>query len=194
MHRPGFISLFVLFDAFIVASLSPVRATAETLNDPATAVAAKFFETEVQPLLGRACLRCHGAKKAKGGLRLDSRPALLEGGDSGPAFDVQKPGASLFLTAILYVDDDLQMPPKGKMSDQEIAVLRRWILDGAPWSGRIQMHMGGPARLDHPFGWWYDAKRGGGILGAIASHLVGAGMLVLSGATSARAASPATGV
>jgi predicted dehydrogenase len=55
--------------------------------------------------------------------------------------------------------------------------LRSLVKDGflgTPWSGRIQMHMGGPARLDHPFGWWYDAKRGGGILGAIASHLVDA--------------------
>ncbi|TDJ69983.1 MAG: Gfo/Idh/MocA family oxidoreductase [Planctomycetota bacterium] len=53
--------------------------------------------------------------------------------------------------------------------------LRALVQDGflgTPWSGRIQMHFGGPARLNHAFGWWYDAERGGGILGAIASHLV----------------------
>lgn len=43
---------------------------------------------------------------------------------------------------------------------------------GAPWSGRLQMLFGGPARIDAPWGWWYDAERGGGMLGAIGSHML----------------------
>ena len=98
--------------------------------------AKSHFENEVQPLLTKHCLRCHGEKKQEGGLRLDSRAALLSGGDGGPSFDPENPGASRILTALLYTDGDLQMPPKGKLPADTIAVFRRWILDGAQFSAQ----------------------------------------------------------
>src|SRR5947209_8195239 len=62
---------------------------------------AKFFEKEVQPILKANCFACHGGeKKIKGGLRLTSREAILQGGDSGPAVDPEKPDQSLLLRAI----------------------------------------------------------------------------------------------
>src|SRR5262245_30361227 len=61
-----------------------------------------FFEKEVRPLLTTHCLRCHGPEKQRGQLRLDSRAALLKGGDLGPAVNLQKPDESILLTALDY--------------------------------------------------------------------------------------------
>jgi len=90
------------------------------------------FEKHVRPLLAEKCQSCHGAEKAKGGLRLDSRAALLKGGDRGPAIAPGKPAESLLVKAVGYAGD-LKMPPKGKLSDTEIALLTRWIEAGAVW-------------------------------------------------------------
>ena len=92
----------------------------------------EFFEKQVRPLLVARCYKCHGpADEAKGGLRLVSRDAVLAGGDSGPAVVEGKPDESLLFEAVKH--DGLKMPPDGKLADQEIAALRKWIELGAPW-------------------------------------------------------------
>ena len=63
------------------------------------------FEKHVRPLLVEKCQSCHGAEKAKGGLRLDSRAALLRGGDSGPAAVPGTPGESLLVKALGYTGE-----------------------------------------------------------------------------------------
>ncbi len=98
---------------------------------------------EVSPLFQKAhlvleqnCFKCHShaKNKSKGGLLLDSRDAVLTGGDTGPAIVPGKPEASLLLKAVSYLDPDLQMPPKdGKLSDADIAALSEWVKAGAPW-------------------------------------------------------------
>ena len=93
----------------------------------------EFFEKEVRPLLVERCHKCHSATEQKGNLRLDSRAAVLAGGDTGPAIDAAKPQASELLRAINYDADGYQMPPDGKLPDAEIAVLTRWVEAGAPW-------------------------------------------------------------
>src|SRR5437660_803265 len=50
-----------------------------------TAEQVRFYETQVVPVLKEHCWKCHTGKKPRGGLRLDSRPAVLVGGDLGPA-------------------------------------------------------------------------------------------------------------
>ena len=90
------------------------------------------FEKQVRPLLAERCFSCHGAKKASGGLRLDSREAILKGGDSGPAAVTEKPDASLLIKAVEH-RDDLRMPPKMKLAAPEITALRQWISAGLPW-------------------------------------------------------------
>src|SRR5215203_1354886 len=85
-----------------------------------------FFEKKVRPLLEQRCLECHGAKKVKGGLRLDSRDGWRAGGDSGPAIEPGKPGESLFVRAIGYSDTELQMPPKKKLAAEEVAIFEEW--------------------------------------------------------------------
>lgn len=95
-----------------------------------------FFENQVQPILQANCLRCHGGgEKASGKLRLTSREEVLKGGVSGPAIDLAKPGDSLLLKAINYVDD-LEMPPAGKLPKTQIEVLTKWVEMGAPWKAQ----------------------------------------------------------
>ncbi len=91
-----------------------------------------FFDKHVFPLMESRCLNCHGIDdKMKGDLRLTSREGLLHGGQLGPAFDVGNPEQSLLLKMIAYHDDEHQMPPREKMSDEEIAVFHRWFETGA---------------------------------------------------------------
>src|SRR5882724_9782728 len=56
-----------------------------------------FFESKVRPVLANNCYKCHSAKaeKVKGGLLLDSRDAVLKGGETGPAIVAGSPGKSL---------------------------------------------------------------------------------------------------
>ncbi len=97
--------------------------------------AVEFFEKKVRPILADRCFRCHSARaeKLKGGLRLDSREAALKGGDTGPAIVPGKPEASRLVEAVGYKNVDLQMPPKGRLGDAEIADLAEWVRRGAPW-------------------------------------------------------------
>jgi cytochrome c553 len=97
----------------------------------------EFFEAKIRPVLADTCYRCHSADagKNKGGLTLDSRDAILKGGDTGPAVAPGDPAKSLLIKAVTYVDPDLQMPPSstgGKLSDAQIANLSTWVKMGAP--------------------------------------------------------------
>src|ERR1041385_2058442 len=71
-----------------------------------------FFESKVRPVLANNCYKCHStrAEKVKGGLLLDSREALLKGGDSGAVVVPGNPDQSLLIKAVRYTDPDLQMP------------------------------------------------------------------------------------
>ncbi len=92
----------------------------------------EFFEQKVRPLLVAKCFECHGETEPEGGLRLTSRVHLLKGGDSGPAAVLKQPDASRLLQAVLQTGP-LKMPPNGKLTDDEIALLARWIELGIPW-------------------------------------------------------------
>jgi hypothetical protein len=93
----------------------------------------KFFENEIRPLLIEHCHRCHGEDNFKGGLRLDSLGAILEGGDSGAAAVAGKASESLLIEAVRY--DSLEMPPDEKLSDRQIDLLTQWVEMGLPWPG-----------------------------------------------------------
>ncbi|MGC1276181.1 MAG: PSD1 and planctomycete cytochrome C domain-containing protein [Planctomycetaceae bacterium] len=107
-------------------------------GDAATvsAEAVEFFEKEVRPVLAERCLKCHGREKQWAGLRLDSRAALLKGGDSGPAVSLDDLAASEVLLRVTEKDDSLRMPPSeegGPLTTRQIEAIRRWIALGAPW-------------------------------------------------------------
>ena len=98
----------------------------------------EFFEKRIRPVFVEHCNKCHSAdaKKIKGGLRLDSREALLTGGDSGAALVPGKPDESLLLKAVRHLDADLKMPPpkeEPKLADTVIADLAAWVAQGAVW-------------------------------------------------------------
>ncbi|MFO0902926.1 MAG: PSD1 and planctomycete cytochrome C domain-containing protein [Pirellulales bacterium] len=95
----------------------------------------EFFEKRIRPVLAQRCWECHGADEAKlrGGLRLDSREAVLQGGETGPAAVPGDPAASLLVEAIGFQSSQIEMPPSGKLPDQEIADLQEWVKRGLPF-------------------------------------------------------------
>ncbi|MGE3315405.1 MAG: PSD1 and planctomycete cytochrome C domain-containing protein [Planctomycetaceae bacterium] len=102
----------------------------ETAPDPARI---EFFEKQIRPILANRCYKCHSEKQQKGELRLDSRAAVLKGGESGAAVVPGNPDKSELISAIRYEPDSYQMPPTGKLPDEEIAKLVDWVRLGAPW-------------------------------------------------------------
>jgi cytochrome c553 len=119
--------------------------------------AAAFFEKKVRPVLATNCFKCHSStsEKLKGGLKVDSREALLQGGESGPAVVPGKPDESPLIEAVRYDHDDLQMPPKQKLPQGAISDLEKWVEMGAPWgpsgpAGTTGAAVGGAAALARP--------------------------------------------
>ncbi len=97
----------------------------------------RFFEAEIRPILVEHCYACHSVDSgnAEGGLRVDSRNAIRKGGSSGAAVVPGDLRASLLVRAIRYNDKEFAMPPAdsgGKLSDDKIALLEKWIQRGAP--------------------------------------------------------------
>src|SRR5262249_35536962 len=90
-----------------------------------------FFETKVRPILATECFSCHTDAEL-GGLRLDSREAMLRGGKTGPAIVPGDPDKSLLITALRQTGE-LKMPKGGKLKSDQIEVLAQWIRSGALW-------------------------------------------------------------
>src|SRR5687767_5100914 len=102
---------------FLALGVGVFLAPAHAQN-PDHRAAINFFETSIRPLLIENCHSCHGEKKQKGELRLDSRSAALRGGELGVVIVPGKPDESLLIKAVRYLDADLQMPPKKKLSQK----------------------------------------------------------------------------
>jgi hypothetical protein len=113
----------------MTAALSGIHAAEED----AVRAQVRFFETEVRPILANRCFECHGEKKQKGGLRVDAIAFLKAGGDNGPALVPGKPDESPLIEAVRYAKADFQMPPKKQLPPAEVAVLERWVSQGAYW-------------------------------------------------------------
>ncbi len=93
-----------------------------------------FFEKRIRPLLIQRCYECHSqeSKELHGELLVDSRATIRRGGTLGVAVVPGDPEHSLLLTAVRGTDSSLQMPPDGRLSDDEIRDLEQWIRMGAP--------------------------------------------------------------
>lgn len=94
------------------------------------------YVTEIKPLFDKSCVDCHGPKKHKGGLQLDSLEAAVHGGDDGPVFQVGKSEFSLIVSNIarLGVEDDWMPPVDDKhptLTAEEVGLVRAWIDQGA---------------------------------------------------------------
>jgi hypothetical protein len=90
---------------------------------------AKLFKDSVRPLLERKCFQCHSEKadELKGNLKLESLETILKGGDQGPAIVAGDVENSFLLRAIRYQVEDFQMPPAGKLPDDDVALIEKWV-------------------------------------------------------------------
>jgi len=116
------------------AAPDPAKPALASLPPPAAGPV--DYGRDIQPILERSCYSCHGPDKRKSGLRLDQKAEALLGGDSGRVIDIGKSADSLLIHVVAGIDPDLKMPPEdeGKpLTNSEIATLRAWIDDGAPW-------------------------------------------------------------
>ncbi len=123
----GLVALLAWFALTNILAGQAPKAPAK-VNPPS----AKFFEDKIRPVLANRCFSCHGPEKQKGQLRLDSLAGMLKGGRTGPAVEPGQPDRSLFIRAIQH-SEELQMPPKTKLPQLEIALLTTWVKMGAPW-------------------------------------------------------------
>ena len=101
-------------------------------EDKPTPTQVTFFEEKIRPVLASKCYKCHSerAQKVKGDLLLDSRAAILKGGEEGPSITVGKPDESLLILALRH-QDGLEMPPKEKLPVAVVADFTKWIAEGA---------------------------------------------------------------
>ncbi len=107
------------------------------------------FVRDVQPLLLSRCAECHGEKVSKSGLRLDLKSAALRGGDSGAVIVPSQSAKSLLLERIRSRGDD-KMPPEGeRLSDSQVALINRWIDQGANWPDGVDK-----AKIVNKYDWW----------------------------------------
>jgi len=93
-----------------------------------------YFTGKVKPILVTNCYRCHAGMNRRGGLSLGTKAGILKGGKDGVVIVPGDPAKSLLVTLIHYAgpaDDPRPMPPRGKLPDQDIATIERWIRAGA---------------------------------------------------------------
>ncbi len=107
------------------------------------------YESQIRPILEESCIDCHGPDKPKARLRVDQRPLLLRGGDSGlPAIIPGNPEKSHLIELIKSKDSDERMPRKAyPLSDKDIALLEKWIAEGAVWPGQMDAKL--ELKTDH---------------------------------------------
>jgi len=116
-----------------VALLLPGRPAAHAEPDRDwTDAEIAFFESKIRPLLVKHCYECHSqsADNVKGGLQLDSRDGMRQGGDSWNALVPGDIDQSLIIEALRY--ESYEMPPSGRLSDAVIENFVKWVEMGAP--------------------------------------------------------------
>jgi hypothetical protein len=104
------------------------------------------FAKSIQPILEKRCVECHGEKKQKADLRLDSKDAALKGSEDGKVLIPGKPDESSIVKRISLPEghDDI-MPPKGDpLTKEQIELIKKWITEGATWPDGLVL--GGEAK------------------------------------------------
>ncbi len=132
MKLAALVTAGFLAQAGLLLSVSAQTPPAAAPKEAPSPQAVEFFEKKVRPVLAEQCYGCHGTKSQFASLRLDSRPALLKGGDKGAVLVPGDPAASRLITALSHTGP-VKMPPKGKLPDAAIANLTAWVKMGAPW-------------------------------------------------------------
>jgi hypothetical protein len=119
--------------AVAVVLLGTATQAQQQAAPPLSAEQVEFFEKKIRPIFVERCYKCHSAasEKVKGGLLLDTKEGLLKGGDSGPAIVPGDPEKSILIKAIRQTDE-LRMPVKEKLPEDQIADFIAWVKMGAP--------------------------------------------------------------
>jgi mono/diheme cytochrome c family protein len=142
--------------ASLVAALFQVASLPAATPEP-TPDQVKFFEEKVRPILAENCYKCHGSDEQKGNLRLDLREMAMSGGESGEVIVPGHPDKSLLVEAVKW--ESLEMPPSGRLSEQNIATLTEWIRLGAPMpkdhgAAGIELRKNRGTITDEDRQWW----------------------------------------
>ncbi|MBL9142338.1 MAG: SUMF1/EgtB/PvdO family nonheme iron enzyme [Verrucomicrobiaceae bacterium] len=119
MRKPTFLALALTTSAAIAADAGKAD-----------------FATQVKPILEAACIHCHSEKSSKGDLNMETKEAMIKGGEDGTALVPGDPEKSpIYKLCTLAEDDDDVMPPKkeGVLDKSQIAIIGDWIKQGAPW-------------------------------------------------------------
>ncbi|HVU44627.1 MAG TPA: PSD1 and planctomycete cytochrome C domain-containing protein [Terracidiphilus sp.] len=109
-----------------VATLCVLAASAG-YGQGAPSSAEELFNEQMKPVITEHCNGCHTFGGHSGGLRMDSYATLMQGGDDGPVIIPGDADSSMLMNAIRYKDENLQMPPKGQLSDADAAIVAKWI-------------------------------------------------------------------
>ncbi|QDU07506.1 DUF1549 domain-containing protein [Gimesia aquarii] len=121
---------------FVLCGMSVCDAD-DVLPKPQSAV---DFAHEVMPVLQKHCAKCHTGDQKKGGLAMNTRAELLAGGESGKVVVPGYAAKSHMIELLESSDDSVWMPPEGpRVSAKEIATLKKWINQGAPWDTGITL-------------------------------------------------------
>ncbi len=116
----------IITAAIVLLSISSQAVVAGDAED--------FFEQRIRPLLLDKCIECHGPTKQENGVRLDRRKDVLEGkAGEIPLINTAAPNESRLLKVLRHAEDDTQMPPSGKLGDEQIQFVQQWIASGAVW-------------------------------------------------------------
>jgi mono/diheme cytochrome c family protein len=142
-RRPGCLAATVLAMMAIPCAAGDPQATSDDL-----------FEIHARPLLVTHCIHCHGEAKQEAGLNLATRAGILAGGDSGPAVVPGEPEESLLLEALRH--ESFEMPPTGRLDDEAIAGIERWVAAGAAWPAETVLAPANPITAEDRAWWCYQ--------------------------------------
>lgn len=143
--RPKFVSIKFLFPcAAAVAVALVVQAEGKKSKvdisklPPPSSQTGVTYANDIKPILDKSCIKCHGAEKSKGKLRLDSLVAALKGGEDGKVIEPGKSAESILVHNVAHLgdEDDYMPPPKNKakiapLTAEQIGLIRAWIDQGA---------------------------------------------------------------
>ena len=134
---------------FLIPSLALAIIAGATMQTPTsgqeTTGSRVSYHRDVMPILKARCAGCHRPGKRKGKLDLSTYDALIQGGETGPAFLAGDPAKSLMVEMIRGAEPD--MPAKGKpLTPPQIATIEQWVKEG----GKQDSPPDAPVKLTAP--------------------------------------------
>lgn len=153
MKRSSFLTTMLLFSALMAGiTVGAKAAFAESKEE--------YFEKNVRPLLAKRCFECHGEKKQESDVRMDLRANVITGGLNGPLVQPGKVAESRLWQVLQHSASDVQMPPDNKMPEEELAIIKHWIEQGAFWpESPAKENAGQPRNADGTYNFVEAVKR-----------------------------------